>query len=196
MLTWPWKMGEGCRSWGPSISGRSPSDELSHESKIVQRIFWWPFYKLIKRTEVWANRVQWYDRSCAELGISITYFVCNTYTQTKGKNDLMWLVPTLETPHSDRKSTLTGEPNDRMHGEISMLKKDDDVNKRWWETATNHIRWKSSKWFSKWASIKIAHAIFLCGFLPKWGRPERLTHPDEAASRSPPKPELEISTYT
>ena len=50
--------------------------------------------------------------------------------EPQGQNDLIGIVPTLELPYTDIKSSLTKELSERMHDEISMLMNGDDVNKR------------------------------------------------------------------
>lgn len=52
------------------------------------------------------------------------------HTRKKSLNGQIGVVPTLGTPFIDVKSSLTEELSEEMHNEISMLAKEDDVNKR------------------------------------------------------------------
>lgn len=116
----------------PNISSRRTNNELSQEGKVAKRIFWWPFYELVNRREVWTSRAKFYDEFHANVGVSMNLFVAMFYclhTRKKKLNDQIGVVPTL-VPLTDVKSSLTEELSEEMHNEISMLANGDDVNKR------------------------------------------------------------------
>lgn len=115
-LSCPWRMREGCQSWGSGISGRRTSKKLSHETKTVQIICWCPFYEV---REVWTSRVRWY-------GFYSTVGMRKSLFEMKGQIHLIGVIPPLETPYIGVNSSLLKELSERnvqwnLHGSEMMM---------------------------------------------------------------------------